>query len=130
LAQLNLSPSSVAGDIVLGASDNRGALLLANATNVMHNFDAVGGQSSGALSLNDYMAQLSGLQADLANEAENERVTRANVKEEVVARRTDREGVNLDEELSNMMIYQQAYNASARIMTVVQEMFERLIDAV
>jgi flagellar hook-associated protein FlgK len=29
-----------------------------------------------------------------------------------------------------MMIYQQAYNASARIMTVVQQMFDTLLQAV
>jgi hypothetical protein len=65
LAQLNISPSTVAGDIVLGASDNRGALGLANAANALHNFPAVGGLSSGTLSLNDYIAQLSGLQLEV-----------------------------------------------------------------
>lgn len=130
LAQLNISSSTVAGDVVLGASDNRGALGLANAANAMHAFDARGGLGAGTLSLNDYVAQLSGLQSDLASGAEDERVNRVNVKEEVVARRNDLEGVNLDEELANMMIYQQAYNASARIMTVVEEMFDTLLQAV
>lgn len=130
LAQLNISPSTVAGDIVLGASDNRGALGLANAANALHSFPAVGGLSSGTLSLSDYIAQLSGLQSDLANAAEEERVNRVNVQEEVTARRNATEGVNLDEELANMMIFQQAYNASARIMTVAQEMYETLLQSI
>ncbi|MEQ1754636.1 MAG: flagellar hook-associated protein FlgK [Micropepsaceae bacterium] len=130
LAQLDTSASSVPGDFVLGTSDNRGALGLANAANALHSFDSTGGLASGTLSLNDYIAQVAGLHSDLANAAEDERVNRLNVKEEVVARRADREGVNLDEELSNMMIYQQAYNASARIMTVVQQMFDTLLQAV
>ena len=130
LAQLSISPSTLVGDFVLGAGDNRGALGLANAANALHSFDARGGLGAGTLSLNDYVAQLSGLQSDLASASEDERVNRVNVKEEVFARRNDREGVNLDEELSNMMIYQQAYNASARIMTVVEEMFDTLLQAV
>jgi flagellar hook-associated protein 1 FlgK len=130
LAQLNISPSTVPGNIVLGASDNRGALGLASAANALHSFPAVGGLASGTLSLNDYIAQLSGLQSDLANAAEEERVNRVNVKEEVTARRNATEGVNLDEELANMMIFQQAYNASARMMTVAQEMYETLLQSI
>lgn len=130
LAQLRISPSTVAGDIVLGASDNSGALGLANAANALHGFSSVGGLASGRLSLNDYIAQLSGLQSDLANGAEEERINRVNVQEEVTARRNATEGVNLDEELANMMIFQQAYNASARIMTVAQEMYDTLLQSV
>ncbi len=39
-------------------------------------------------------------------------------------------GVNLDEELANTIIYQNAYSASARIITVANQFFEALIDAV
>ncbi len=130
LAQLAFSGSTVAGDVVLGISDNRGALGLAGAANALHSFPAGGGLAAGTLSLNDYVSQIMGLQSDLANAAESERVSRVDVKEEVVARRNATEGVNLDEELSNMMIFQQAYNASARIMTVVNEMFDELLQVV
>ena len=46
------------------------------------------------------------------------------------ARITDLSGVNMDEELSNMLIYQNAFSASARIITTVREMFDTLLDAV
>jgi flagellar hook-associated protein 1 FlgK len=36
----------------------------------------------------------------------------------------------MDEELSNMMIYQQAYNAAARLMTTVQQMYDTLLNVV
>ena len=130
LAQLNISGTTVAGDMVLGISDNRGALALAGVANALHNFPASGGMAGGTQSLNDFVSQIIGLQSDLANGAESERVNRVDVKEEVTARRNAMEGVNLDEELSNMMIFQQAYNASARIMTVVKEMFDELLRVV
>jgi flagellar hook-associated protein FlgK len=37
-------------------------------------------------------------------------------------------GVSLDEEMSNMIKYQQAFNAAARVITAVDEMIQRIID--
>ncbi len=37
-------------------------------------------------------------------------------------------GVSLDEEMSNMIKYQQAFNASARVVTAVDQMIQRIID--
>jgi flagellar hook-associated protein 1 FlgK len=37
-------------------------------------------------------------------------------------------GVNLDEEMTNMVAYQQAYNAAARFLTSVDEMIDTLIN--
>jgi flagellar hook-associated protein 1 FlgK len=39
-------------------------------------------------------------------------------------------GVNLDEEAANLIRYQQAYSASARIISVANEIFDTLIQAV
>jgi flagellar hook-associated protein 1 FlgK len=39
-------------------------------------------------------------------------------------------GVNLDEEIANLQIVQNAYAASARLLTVVQDMFDTLQNAV
>lgn len=130
LARLELTGASVPGNVVLGASDNRGALGLAAAADALHAFGAAGGLSSGAQSVNSYISQISGLQADLASFAEEERLNRMSIQEEVMSRRDSTEGVNLDEELANMMMFQQAYNASARMMGVAREMFQTLLEAV
>jgi len=37
-------------------------------------------------------------------------------------------GVSLDEEMSNMIKYQQAFNAAARVVTAVDQMIQRIID--
>ena len=36
-------------------------------------------------------------------------------------------GVNLDEELTNLTTYQQAYAASARVLSVVDKLYETLL---
>jgi flagellar hook-associated protein 1 FlgK len=82
------------------------------------------------MSLGDYVAQIMGAQSDLKNAADAEVSYRSDVSEEVAARRTSVEGVNLDEELANMMVFQQAYNAAARLMTTVQQMYDTLLEVV
>jgi len=130
LAQLDLSATTVVGDTVLGVSDNRGALQLAAITNNSVTWPATGGLASGTMSLGDYVAQIMGAQSDLKNAADAEVTYRGDVNEEVAARRTAVEGVNLDEELANMMVFQQAYNAAARLMTTVQQMYDTLLEVV
>ena len=39
-------------------------------------------------------------------------------------------GVNLDEELSNLMVYQMSYSAAARIVTTVSQMIDDLVNMV
>ncbi|MCE9523076.1 MAG: flagellar hook-associated protein FlgK [Alphaproteobacteria bacterium] len=130
LAQLDLSASTVVGDRVLGISDNRGAVRLAQIANAAVSISNVGGLAGGQMSISDYTALIMSKQSDALNTAASESVFRQDVHEEAVSRRTAVEGVNLDEELSNMMIFQQAYNASARLISVVQQMYDTLLNAV
>ena len=37
-------------------------------------------------------------------------------------------GVNLDEEAANLIRYQQAYQASSRVIQVAQDMFKNLLE--
>jgi len=46
---------------------------------------------------------------------------------EAAARRSSVEGVNLDEELIQLTVYQQAFNASARLITAAKEMYDVLL---
>ena len=68
----------------------------------------------------------------MANEgsiAEQFRDDRKAFSSAIEARITDISGVNMDEELSQMLIYQNAFSASARIITTVREMFDVLLEA-
>jgi flagellar hook-associated protein 1 FlgK len=38
-------------------------------------------------------------------------------------------GVSIDEEMSNMIKYQQAFNASARVVTAVDEMLNKVVNS-
>ncbi|MBN8648487.1 MAG: hypothetical protein J0L55_11065, partial [Caulobacterales bacterium] len=45
-------------------------------------------------------------------------------------RRSNIEGVNLDEELVKLTSYQQAYAASARMIKAADEMYQTLLNAI
>ncbi|MNT85525.1 Flagellar hook-associated protein 1 [compost metagenome] len=49
--------------------------------------------------------------------------------EQVNARRQSVSGVSLDEEMSNMLVFQHAYSAAARFMTTYDELLDKLINS-
>ena len=51
------------------------------------------------------------------------------VRNQVDAARESVAGVNLDEEMTNMMSFQHAYSAAARVVTAIDEALDTLINS-
>jgi flagellar hook-associated protein 1 FlgK len=102
------------------ASDNRNALALGSLAKL--------GLVAGA-SLNEAYAALLG---DVGTRVQSGRET-AEVSSRLQAEAVDRQqnvsGVNLDEEAANLLRYQQAYQAAARIIQASQSLFDSLLSA-
>ena len=47
--------------------------------------------------------------------------------DDLAIRRAEVSGVNLDEELSRLVLYQQAYSVSARLISITNELFDDLL---
>lgn len=125
LAQLNLS--AAVGASALSPGDGRGALLLADAGERAATFAAAGGSSGGSISVSRYASELSGEIGGKAAAAKNRNDTATALATEASARQTAYEGVNLDEELVLMTTYQQAFNASARLIQAAKDMYDTLL---
>ncbi|PZU59652.1 MAG: flagellar hook-associated protein FlgK [Brevundimonas sp.] len=125
LAQLNLS--AAAGTPALSAADGRGALALSDVGKRTVSFSAAGGAAGGSKTLSNYAADFSGDIGSRAAAAQSRADTASAVLEEANTRRQSKEGVNLDEELVNMTTFQQAYNASARLIQAASDMYDTLI---
>lgn len=67
---------------------------------------------------------------NLQNEADAQRDAAEVLLDQSVATRESISGVNLDEEAANLIKYEQAYNASARVISVARDLFDVLFDAV
>nr|WP_303692382.1 flagellar hook-associated protein FlgK [Brevundimonas naejangsanensis] len=118
------------GTAVVGRNDARGARLLAAAGENATTFSAAGGSAGGSMSLSRYASELSGEIGSRAAMAKNSAVSATALAKEATARRTSVEGVNLDEELVLMTTYQQAFNASARMVQAAKDMYDILLGMV
>ena len=91
------------------------------------NFAPAGGSSGGLISVSRYASELSGEIGGKAAAAKNRSETATALATEAAARQTAYEGVNLDEELVLMTTYQQAFNASARLIQAAKDMYDTLL---
>ena len=128
LAQLNLS--AAAGAPALSVADGRGALALTDAGQRSVNFQAGGGSAGGLQSIARYASDMSGDIGARAAASKNRAESAEAIQTEASARQLAHEGVNLDEELVNMTTYQQAFNASARLIQAAKDMYDVLLGMV
>ncbi|OSQ44162.1 flagellar hook-associated protein FlgK [Thalassospira sp. MCCC 1A01428] len=115
----------------LREGDNSSAASLAGALSRTDiNFDAAGGLSPEKTSLIDYAASIistASTKAATASDANEFQNTLAN---DLDTRIQNEAGVNLDEEMSDLIIFQRAYSASAKVISTVDELFDTLLNAV
>lgn len=125
LAQLNLS--AAVGTSALSTGDGRGALALADAGERTANFQPAGDSTGGPISVSRYASELAGDIGGKATASKNRKETSEALYTEATSRQTSYEGVNLDEELVLMTTYQQAFNASARLIQAAKDMYDTLL---
>jgi len=123
-----LANINAAGTPALTISDNRGALAFQNLSSQTSSFGTVGGLPGSNVTLGEYAAQIlakSGLDAARSESLQADRSALAEVLNE---KYLENAGVNMDEELANLIIYQNAYNAAARVITTARDMYDILLN--
>ena len=125
--QPSITAATVAGDQIVSSGDASGLQALQNLSSTKQTFAAAGGMVAQSSTLSSYAANFyqdvatRGAAAKSAATAQSDRLTAAQQAQSSVS------GVNLDEELTNMMTYQQAYSAGARMLQVVQTLYNALL---
>ncbi|MCF8466038.1 MAG: flagellar hook-associated protein FlgK [Sneathiella sp.] len=120
----------LAGTPALTTADNRGALAFQSLATQAFSFDTTGGLAGSNVTVAEYAAQVlakAGLDAARAESLQSDRESLSGALQNRLA---EVSGVNMDEELANLIIYQNAYNASARIITTAREMYDVLMNMV
>ena len=102
--------------------DGSNALALANVKDALLNF---GGTTTNVQS---FYQGVIGNMAVNTNEAERMARNSDMLRVSVDQRRESVSGVSLDEEMTNLIQFQHAYNAAARTITLVDEMLDRIIN--
>lgn len=79
-------------------------------------------------SLSSFMRQVIGVQGEAAENAANLATGQQVVVNALKARVSDASAVNVDVEMANLLTLQSAYGANARVLSVVKDMMERLMN--
>ncbi|MEG2498338.1 flagellar hook-associated protein FlgK [Brevundimonas sp.] len=119
-----------AGSPALSAANGDGARLLAGAGDFSTRFGAAGGVSGTTSTLSRYASDMAGTIGAKSNLTKSAASGASALLNEASSRRSSFEGVNLEEELVLMTTYQQAFNASARLIQAASDMYDTLFGMV
>lgn len=121
-----LSVGSVA--IASGASTTADAISAALSADV--SFGAAGGLAVAKSSLLNRAAGFVSTAATLVSNAATQATTSSNAYDAATTRLSNLTAVNLDEELAQLELYQQAYQANAQLISMVRDLFDTLMSMV
>lgn len=128
-------PSKFGVGLTSAVDDNKNVLrmieLREQSLTLQINYTAASGKSNSDLSIgkpDDIMKSLIGVVGVDAQQSERIFENQITITQSIETFRMSVSGVHLDEEMSNMIRYQHAYNASARMITTVDEMIDVIIN--
>ena len=129
VAYAELSPAAglAVGDIALAAGDSTAARALADVFTTDQTFAAAGGLAGSVTTLSDFATSIISLNAANANAVAGDVASGESLEIALETQFGSLSGVNLDEELSQLVILQNAYAASARVTTTVSQLFDELL---
>ena len=103
-----------------GASDGRNALLLAN----LQNQKTIGGRSA---SFNDAYAQLVSTIGNKTRQIEISNTAQTSLTAQIRTAQQSVSGVNQDEETANLLMFQQMYQANAKVIQTASTLFDAIL---
>jgi len=123
-----LSTTAAIGETALTSGDNRSIQAFAALSTTEFSFVAVGGLPAVSATFGNFAGSIVGLNAARAADAESLQEHHELIFENLDIRFRSETGVNVDEEMAEMVLYQNAFTVSARVFTVASEMFDTLVN--
>ena len=122
-----LSLTATSGQIGITIGDNSVITSLAGLTQKSVSFAAITGLPAGSFTLEEYAGAILGLNAVQAARAEETAEIQGDLLENLEFRKSSLTGVNVDEELANILVFQNSNAASARVISAAQALFDSLL---
>ena len=120
------STRGAAGEYIASRGDDSIIQVLAEAFTSTNAFDEAGGIGSKTISFNQYAAAIVSHNASLADTNKTNLEFHESLSQSLEHKSDSFRGVNMDEEMANLMLLQQTFTASARVITTIQRMFDAL----
>ncbi len=117
----------VAGEYFMSIGDDTTAQALAKQWTTANTFEQAGGLASLSLTFAEYGAAIVARNASLSATNKSRLEFQQTLTDSLQNKSDNIRGVNLDEEMAQLIIFEQAYVASARVIVVIQEMFDALL---
>jgi flagellar hook-associated protein 1 FlgK len=131
-ATIEVNPSLVADPSLLdsnaGAPDPTITQTLSSNLQSATAFAAGGGLPATNTTLSNYAGQVIGSAATTAAAATSNANDQSALLSQMQSQYSSATGVNIDTELSSLVVYQNAYSASARVISTIQSMYEALMN--
>lgn len=127
-ATLTSADSVAASAASTGAGNNDVATALANLKDTNIAFTSASGAALGTNSLGGFFQETVGNLATATKYAEDDATVQKTLASNSLARRSAVSSVSTDEELVNVIKYQHSYQAAARLVSVVDEMTQTLVN--
>jgi len=118
------------GSAAVASSSNDVAAALADALSSTHSFGAAGTLGAAKSTFSDYASSIISGVSTRAAVASSNASTASSTLDTLESRFSSESGVNTDEESANLVVLENNYAASAKVISAVQSMFESLLSAV
>lgn len=115
-----------AGLYYTSAGDDSAALMLAQALTTNVTFKSAGNLGGLTTSFSGYAAQVIAENSNRADNNTSDADLSKLLFDSLKTKSDNVRGVNLDEEMSSLLLFQQSYSAAARVINVIQRMFDAL----
>ncbi|MBF0249297.1 MAG: flagellar hook-associated protein FlgK [Alphaproteobacteria bacterium] len=120
------SSRGASGEYFISKGDNTLIKAIAQTFSGSNTFDAAGSLSSVSVSFTVRATSILSHNATKAELNYSQRSYQNDLTSSLKHKSDTFRGVNIDEEMSNLILYEQAYAAAARVVSVIQNMFEAL----
>jgi len=126
--ELKLNP--LTGKYLLAPGENTIASQLAELLSGTAVFQAAGSLSGTNVTFQDYGASIISRSSTAAAAAETNLKLQSDLKDSLELKQSAGAGVNLDEEMAQLLIFQQTYAASAKVISTTSKLFDILNDII
>jgi len=116
----------ITGRYELSNGDNQVAQEIAKMLSGQVSFKQAGSLTSGNITFAEYSSSIVSNASTQLSSVETDYQSQSDLKTALELKHSELSGVNLDEEMSNLLVFQQTYAASAKVISVTQQLFDIL----
>ncbi len=121
---------SGSGEYFLSSADNSVATKMAEKLSSNITFESAGGITTNTMSFAEYSSSIISKTATLIDNNQSLMDSQSALTDSLTIKAAEISDVNLDEELSQLIVYQQSYSAAAKVISTLVEMLDTLNDMV